>query len=512
MPTINRTEVDGIPTFWVDGPRPFTAALIFRVGLFDETMRERGITHLVEHLAMSGVRDVEVDMNAFVDDHLTAFWGWGEPGRVGRYLSRLCSSLHDLPVGRLETESSVLTQEASLRAPNYSDSFLWAYYGPFGPGTAGTREFGLSWLGGSELGDWAARYFNLSNAALVIVGKPPSDWKLDLPNGAHRPPPVYERLRPAPDNPTLYENATGGVSWGALVRDDRRDPHPGVQLAHELFVRRLEDRMRHELGHAYAVTPMGRRTDTEHLFIAHGFECAPDRSRAAFVEHNRVMEQFIEEGPKIDEIKALRRILVAHTEDHPNDFATSLAWDHAQDHLNGWGPTLSYADWIDSLTAVQPGEIAQRFAEVYRQSYTAGNSEDSDDLLPMDAQVRYEREPLPGLKFQVKPFRRAEISAVVVGSDGLSFAERDGWVNIKTHEIALVGPSEDQCKVASTIGVTSLSDDLYARARWRGDVLWEAPGSKAWNRGRIALSTAIVHQLPHEKLLPPPRSAPTDES
>ena len=48
---IHQTEVDGIPCLWADLPGELGATLIFRVGMADESLVTRGITHLVEHLA-----------------------------------------------------------------------------------------------------------------------------------------------------------------------------------------------------------------------------------------------------------------------------------------------------------------------------------------------------------------------------------------------------------------------------------------------------------------------------
>ena len=48
-----RTTIDGIPVILAPGRDPrVTAGLAFRVGWADETLPTRGITHLVEHLAL----------------------------------------------------------------------------------------------------------------------------------------------------------------------------------------------------------------------------------------------------------------------------------------------------------------------------------------------------------------------------------------------------------------------------------------------------------------------------
>ena len=98
---VKTTEIDGIPTRWVDGPFPFTAVLMFRVGMFDESFRMRGVSHLVEHLAMHPLRDTELTFNAAVGPNTASFWAQGHPDRVGEFLKSVCESIHDLQFDRL---------------------------------------------------------------------------------------------------------------------------------------------------------------------------------------------------------------------------------------------------------------------------------------------------------------------------------------------------------------------------------------------------------------------------
>ena len=49
---IRREERCGNPYMWAETPPPARAALMFRVGVIDETLPTSGITHLIEHLAL----------------------------------------------------------------------------------------------------------------------------------------------------------------------------------------------------------------------------------------------------------------------------------------------------------------------------------------------------------------------------------------------------------------------------------------------------------------------------
>ena len=52
-------DVDGVPTLIGSTTGPGHAGLVFRVGAVDEPLARRGVTHLVEHLALhaAGVAD-----------------------------------------------------------------------------------------------------------------------------------------------------------------------------------------------------------------------------------------------------------------------------------------------------------------------------------------------------------------------------------------------------------------------------------------------------------------------
>ena len=78
LPTLERAEIDGIPVVWSDTTGgPFVAALAFRVGRTDEPLPQAGISHIVEHLALSRLGMQEYDHNGFVDATRTVFHSVG---------------------------------------------------------------------------------------------------------------------------------------------------------------------------------------------------------------------------------------------------------------------------------------------------------------------------------------------------------------------------------------------------------------------------------------------------
>ena len=78
--TINRTDVDGVPAFWVDTGRPtLSATLVVRAGLMDEPPARSGWLHLLEHVVMTGPEQHGLAVNGSVDLAFTTFDAEGDP-------------------------------------------------------------------------------------------------------------------------------------------------------------------------------------------------------------------------------------------------------------------------------------------------------------------------------------------------------------------------------------------------------------------------------------------------
>jgi len=76
-----------------------TAALTFRVGVVDETIRTRGITHMVEYLAVSRFHADTLSWNGSVDLTRERFTARGPAGEVTRFLNEVMGALSALPGG-----------------------------------------------------------------------------------------------------------------------------------------------------------------------------------------------------------------------------------------------------------------------------------------------------------------------------------------------------------------------------------------------------------------------------
>lgn len=89
---------------------------MFRVGQADETLPSRGITHLIEHLALVPTGRAPHDFNGQTGSSITSFGVVGQPGELVGFFDVLASSLRALPVDRLASERTVLQTEEQSRA------------------------------------------------------------------------------------------------------------------------------------------------------------------------------------------------------------------------------------------------------------------------------------------------------------------------------------------------------------------------------------------------------------
>ena len=411
----NTTEIDGVRTLWTNAPRPFTAALMFRVGFFDEALRTRGITHLVEHLALAPLRETEVSFNGTVEGFKTTLVAQGHPGAVGEFLAAACRSLGDLPTDRLDVERDVLKREsASKMSFTYMTKICAAYFGSRGPGLMHYPELGLSWLGPDELEAWSARYFNKSNAVLALTGPPPDDWELPLPEGERQPLEVAQRYFPAPEAPVLLQKQPCGVSWGALVDVPRQAMEPAVMTSIAVLSKRLVDRLRHDLGRTYAVSDTYIRFDRDLVYTGLGLDSDVDHSREVATEFHDVVGRYLDAGPTSEELQLYARRWESQFADFPDRALREYLMADAEAVACDWGETAAPSEVIEKLQALEPDDVRTRFAEAYRQSFTIADL--LKGVLGESARLEVGR-PMAGTQFMRRLRRKAGRAASSSGAE-----------------------------------------------------------------------------------------------
>ncbi|MFC8454249.1 hypothetical protein [Kitasatospora sp. NPDC057223] len=244
---MQRELIDGVPVLWAETPGPLEATLVFGCGVRDETFRTLGVTHLVEHLAMSTLPRLHFDHNASVDLALTQFTCTGRPEQVADFLERVCSALCALPLERIEREAGVLEAEGSGVADPTTAELLSIRYGTAGVGLASFGGPGPDRIPVEAVQDTVARFFHAQNAALVLTGAPPAGLRLPLPAGERPARATGQPVRQA--GPAWQQAQVPGP--GLALSCDLNDQ--AVFLAVQLLRQRLTEAVRHREGLTYDV-------------------------------------------------------------------------------------------------------------------------------------------------------------------------------------------------------------------------------------------------------------------
>ena len=306
---MQRLLVDGVPVLHTASTGSLTAGLVFGVGRRDETFLGGGITHLVEHLAMSALGRSTLDCNATVDMTTTQFLASGEPARVAAFLRRTCLALTDLPLDRLSVEADVLRTEGGVAAPPVVGALLAERYGATGVGLAGFREPAVLALTADDVGAWARRWFVRGNAALWLAGPLPEGLSLPLAEGgapARRP-----QWTRALTTPALVEHGIdGAVGLGAEL-----PRAPGTTAMTRILRNRAEDELRHRRGLSYSVDTAHVVVEAPRRFVAVTADCRDEQeavvARALWLSATRLAES----GATDDELAHEREELADHLAD-----------------------------------------------------------------------------------------------------------------------------------------------------------------------------------------------------
>lgn len=319
----------------------------------------------------------------------------------------------------------------------------------------------MQWLPPEEIREWASRYFTRQNAALLIVGKVPDSFGLDLPDGEPMTYQAPDRVMPPPDSATLLDTQATGVSWGTLIRHKKSSPEPAFYVGLETLTRRLQDRLRHDLGRTYAVSFDWHRVDANLMVGYHGFDCEPALARECGLEHARVLKEFMEEGPTQEELDRALRAQKRAYEDHPLEAARHHLYDEAEAHLAGWAPTTPIIEHLRQAEHLTPDDVSERFREAYRQSYTIADLPPGE-LAEAPLTVTPSPTPLLGVQFITKRRHRKEQAAFVrIGPEGISAGYNEGWVNLTLDDLELVVPDEMGIRVFGSTRTESFEAERY---------------------------------------------------
>lgn len=271
---VGSTRINGIPAIFAPRDGLVAAGIMFRVGMADEPFALSGITHLIEHLALFNHSNGDVHHNGETSDAFTHFYVAGSPEEVVAYLNRVCRSLVDLPMDRVETEKQILRTESGNKSNGPARAHRIERFGATGFGIAGLVEQGLDGISHESILEWTRTHFTRHNAVVwMTTAEPLPGLDLTLPDGAWRP------LAPARDiveaKPAFFGGARGGVSLDALVP---RSTAGSVFAA--VATKALYRSLRQEGGYSYAASCEYDPLDAHSARIALFADALPDQQAA----------------------------------------------------------------------------------------------------------------------------------------------------------------------------------------------------------------------------------------
>jgi hypothetical protein len=335
------------------------AALVFGVGRYDETLPTAGITHLIEHLTLSGRPKASYEFNAEVSGRYTQFFmESADPADTADFVSTVCRGLAADYGEALEREKRILKTEAASRGTAGALGLcLGERYGATGPGLVGYEEYGLDRLGWSDIEAWRRRWFVAGNAVLWIHGTIPRGLRIDLPP---YPAPAPAPLRPAGLTlPGFVVAGRGGI--GLSLVTPQSDP---AVVALAILQERLTQVLRHERGLSYGVQATRDQLDRDlwHAWLV--ADALPEQT--AMLGHSMLATlEALAEGGSTDEEAGdyLRRLRSAY--ESPSGPAMVMH-RQAQDILSGRRPR-DPAETLQAVSEVDTKAVAAAAGQLLGQ-------------------------------------------------------------------------------------------------------------------------------------------------
>jgi hypothetical protein len=454
---IERGVVDGVTTLRSNGVAGrHLAALIFRVGRFDETLPTAGITHMVEHLTLSGHQEAGYKFNASVSGrHTTFYMETGNPADIATFLTAVCGGLSADHSALLDRERRILRTEAASRGgAGALGTCLAERYGARGPGLANYREFAFQRAGWDEVADWRERWFTAGNAVLWVAGDFPDELRLSLPAG---PAVLTEAVTPLdlalPGYVAVQARSGIGLS---LLSDRSYAPYAATYILHQ----RLTQVLRHEHGLSYDVQlvseDIGR--DDIHWWVA--ADALPEQTPMAAHMLMSTVEALVDGGCDAGELEGYQRFFLEQAQQPGASVA--ILQRQARALLDGRSPRS--AEETSRLVA----EITMKDVAAAARALQASMIVATPGLVPavqgrMSALPRWSQESISGTEHQsVAPDLAVTLTT---SADGVMLTDKSGnRVTVRYDAVAALVRWNDSKH--SLIGDDGFSIMLDA-AEWR---------------------------------------------
>jgi hypothetical protein len=412
-------------TAQVDGP--VHACLMFGVGYRDEALHNHGVTHLVEHLTLSGLGNQSYTYNGSVSPTHTRFIAMGSADEIGSFLEHVCTTLVALPFGRLADEVSVLKVEHSRRHADQMGADLAARFGAQGPGLGIWPEFALETAGADEVRQWAERWFVRSNAVLWLSRPIPATAQMTLPDG------------PTPAHAVIPDDLISGRVWNpaatelvslSFVRDG------GWNAAATFGLGAIHDRATSALREKSAVS---YSVQANQLPIGDGkslCQITADGSAASYLEVLRVLTSTVDDvaahGPTDEELsrgKARYRTMSTAPQ------AEFALLDASATRVIDGKPILQVEDYIAAAERVSPADVSALFLPSLGSLLATGPQSLGNALPEWQSRQMWSSEPAVGESFTAVPGR--EQGSLVIGATGVAwYLHQSQWRLIRWEDCA----------------------------------------------------------------------------
>ncbi len=476
IPAVERDTIDGIPVLRstaVAGRH--AAALMFRVGQFDEALPDRGITHMVEHLTFGGHHEVTYQFNASVDGRYTQYIvESADPADIATYLRAVCAGLTASHGEILDRERRILRTEAARRGgTGMLGTCLVERYGARGPGLLNYPEFGFERLDWADIAAWRERWFTAGNAVLWVAGDLPDGLRLSLPDGPALPMPDVVPMAVA--LPAYVTGAKGGIAAG-LVTGQSFASHAAL----DILQRRLTQALRHDHGLTYDVGMDVQEVDRDHLHAWLTADALPEQVPMAAHVLLSTFETLATTGAQHAELAAYcRRVEDAY--ESPAG-PVGLLQRQARAVLNG-KPPRSAADSIRLADELTPADVAKA-AQALRESMLVAAPYDVPAIQGRMGRVpSFSATTITGGKVH-KP-TAGDSPTLTVSDEGVTFTRAPGeHVTVRYADAAvLLRWNDGKCSLIGSDGFTVILDP----AQWKD---------------RAAIVPAVSARIPEDLVVP----------
>lgn len=441
---IGQVDLDGLRVLTAPAPsggRPM-AGIGFRVGVADEPARLRGISHLVEHLALAPLGDSAIHFNGATGREITWFYSKGSVPELAEFLDGVCRRLADLPMADLEREKAILRTEAAGRDTSSGDLLGLYRYGARSFGRSSLKEVGLDGITPDDLRYWCWRYFSRQNAVLFAPEDVVTGLRPQLPVGERQQQPTETSALSR--TPAYFTAGRGNVAWSAVGPRS----YAGV-VASQVLRRDLFRSLRTLAGVSYQVNT---EYDVRSGGVAELFAFAdalPDQQAAALggfleclfrLKHGVVREADVEIG-RNETIEQLRQ----------PDAEVDMLTAEARDLLLGWSRS-PLAELLVDIEAVTVDDVRgwgrQAFGSGLLMAPSGSRAENGGFVRAPESSAR----AVQGRTFTSPDDEQLD---VVVGHDGVSLLAAAGPVTVLYAECeALIQYPDGGRRLVGADGIT----------------------------------------------------------